>query len=77
MHLSAAIPGSWPRGTPAHLHQDICKFHLPRANNLPQKATTVPLPGSIIWKDTQIVNVISGITFNKSLTIIYAVSKNS
>ena len=21
---------------------DICKFHLPRANSLPQKATTVP-----------------------------------
>ena len=44
MHLSAAIPGGWPRGTPGHLHQDIYKFHLPRASILPQKATTVPPP---------------------------------
>ena len=55
MHLSAAIPGGWPRGTPGHLHQDIYKFHLSRASILPQKATTVPPPGSIIWKDSQIV----------------------
>ena len=55
MHLSAAIPGGWPRGTPGHLHQDICKFHLPRANIRPQKATTVPPPGSMIRKDSQIV----------------------
>ena len=44
MHLSAAIPGGGPRGTPGHLHQDIYKFHLPRASILPQKATTVPPP---------------------------------
>ena len=40
MHLSAAIPGDWPRGTPGHLHQDIFKFQLPGADILPQKATT-------------------------------------
>ena len=55
MHLSAAIPGGWPRRTPGHLHQDIRKFHLPKANILPQKATTVPTPGSIIWKEFQVV----------------------
>ena len=49
LHLSMAIQG------PEHLHQGICKFHLPRANILPQKATTVPPPGSIIWNDSQIV----------------------
>ena len=35
MHLSVAIPEGWPWGTPRHLHHDICKFHLPRANLLP------------------------------------------
>ena len=55
MHLSAAIAGGWPRGTPGRLHQDICKFHLPMANILTQKATTVPPPRSIIWKDSQFV----------------------
>ena len=58
MHLSAAIPGGWPRGTPEHLHQDICKFHLQLylgPSIRPQKATTVPPPGNIIWKDSRIV----------------------
>ena len=54
MHLSAANPGGWPQGTPRHLHQDICKFHLSRANILPQKATTVPPAGSNL-KEPQIV----------------------
>ena len=48
MHLSAAIPGGWPQGNPGHLHQDIGKFHLPRANIRLQKATTVPPPESVI-----------------------------
>ena len=52
--LSAAIPGGWPQGTPGHLHRDNCKFPLPRANILSQKATTVPPLRSIIWKDSQI-----------------------
>ena len=51
MHLSAAIPWGWPRRTPGHLHQDICKFHLSRANILPQKASTVPPP--MLGKDDQ------------------------
>ena len=45
MHVSAAIPGGWPRGTSGHLNQDICKFHLPRANILPQKSYHCPSPG--------------------------------
>ena len=45
-HLSPALPGGWPRGTPGHLHQDICKFHLPRAYILLQKTTTVPSSGA-------------------------------
>ena len=28
MHLSAAIPEEWPRGTPSHLHNDVYKFPL-------------------------------------------------
>ena len=55
MHLSAAIPGVDPGEPQGHLHQDICKFHLPRANIIPQKATTVLPSGSIIWKDSHIV----------------------
>ena len=54
-NVSAAILGGWPRGTPEHLHQDICKFYLPRANILPEKTTTVPPPGSMIRTDSQIV----------------------
>ena len=55
MHLSAAITWGWPKRTPGHLHQDICKFHLSRANIFPQKASTVPHPENIILKEFQIV----------------------
>ena len=47
MHLSA-IPGGWPRGTPGHLHRDICKFHLPTAHS----------PGSIIVKQISLEEII-------------------
>ena len=30
MHLSAAISGGWPRGTPEHLHNDVYKSPLPK-----------------------------------------------
>ena len=30
MHLSAAIPWGWPRGTPGHLYNDVYKSPLPK-----------------------------------------------
>ena len=30
MHLSAAIPGGWPRGTPGNTHNNVYKFPLPK-----------------------------------------------
>ena len=53
--LISGHPGGLTLGNPRHLHQDICKFHLPRANILPQKVTTAPPPGGMIRKDSQIV----------------------
>ena len=50
--LISVHPGGLTPGNPGHLHQYICKFHLPRANILPQQATTVPSPGSINRKDS-------------------------
>ena len=77
MHLPAAIPGGWPRGTPGHLHQDICKFHVPRAKYSFIKSDHCPFPGEHNLEGLQNCNVISYIIFNKSLTIINTVSKNS
>ena len=56
MHLSVATqegltPGNHRAFAPRHLQI----IQLPRANILPQKATTVPPPGGIIWKDPRIV----------------------
>lgn len=63
--------GCWPRGTPGHSYQDICKFPLPRANILPRKATTVLPPGEYNLKGLPNCNEISCIIFNKSLTKTY------
>ena len=69
MHLSAAIPGGWPRGTPGHLHPDICKFYLTRANILRTKTYHYSSPGEHNLKGLPNCNVIS--------YIIHTVSKST
>ena len=61
---------------PRALYQDICKFYLP---SLPitKSYPHCPSPEEHNLIGLQNCNVISCIVFNKTLTIIYTISKNS
>ena len=78
---SNALINSHPRGltpgNPRHLHQGICKFHLPRAKYSSTKSYHCPSTREHNLKGLQNCTVISCIIFNKSLTIINTVTKNS
>ena len=44
MHLSAAIRGGWPRGTPGDFHNDVYNPPYPKTRSFNKKLLT-PLPG--------------------------------
>ena len=46
VHLSAAIPGGWPRGTPGYLPNDVYKSTLPKTKVVLKKATNTPPLGA-------------------------------
>ena len=55
VHVQKWLFGIEVTNTLGHMHQYICNFPLPRADILPQKATPLPPPKSMIWKDSQTV----------------------
>ena len=76
MHLWEAIPGGWPRGTPAFAprYLQIPPFQDEYSSS---KSYHCLSPGEHNLKGLPNCSVISCIAFDKSLTAIYAVSKNS
>ena len=80
IHRNALIsghPGEIDPGEPLGICTRPCKFHLPRAIYFFTKSYHCPSPREHNLKGLPNCNIFSCIIFNKSLTIIYTVNKNS